>query len=277
MTDIIKLEDHLDLPDRYFASKAFLMYWWIKKKAVDIKRIKSCRAMKVMKPKNVDDLNVDEMVDSIETSALKEHAKNLKFLLENNPYISGSQNIIEVNAESRRGRVKLICSAVQSRRNSALKIIYKNSNIPEEILKELFFVDSYSAFFLFHYSSASFNSSATNMKDDYDKIDDFAKKLRNTIKLANKVYTYVPRVEDYEWYAPSRDELKLEFTGVNHEEITADSILESEVVVSVEGSDSVVIPGETVPEEERTRRLTAQDRLNQYIQNVIIPRRRDAD
>lgn len=273
MADMIKLEDHLDLPERYFVSKAFMLYWWIKRKAVDVKRIKSCRAMKVMKPSTVDDIHVAAIVEALEIAAFKEHAKNLKHILENTSYIS--DNFAEVSLDSRRGRIRLVCDYNLTKMNSALRFIYRNSNIPQDRLKELFFVDGNNSSFSFYYSNQAL---ADRMRNDYSSIAPFAQKVKDTVTLAERIYSYFgSSIEDYEWFAPSREDLSINFTGVDGNSFTVSDILNSEVVISIKGKENTVIPGESLPEAQRVRRLSAQDRLNQYIQNVIIPRRRDAD
>ncbi|GAG19307.1 unnamed protein product, partial [marine sediment metagenome] len=90
MTSKLNLEDHLGLRDKYFVSRSFLLYWWIKKRAIDLGRIKSCRAMKVMKPKTKEDIDVWKMIENVGTTVSREHAKNIKFILEENEYVKDS-------------------------------------------------------------------------------------------------------------------------------------------------------------------------------------------
>jgi len=278
MTDKLVLEDHLSLRDQYFTSRSFLLYWWIKRKAIELGRIKSCRAMKVMKPKTKEEINVYNMVESVGTSVSREHAKNIKFILEDDEYIKDASFFTEVNLETRRGRVKVVCSPTQAKANLCLKLIHKNSNVPSEALRANFLDESSTSFFCFYYTGfRSVASSIQNMRDDYGKIDGFVEKLKNTIALVNKVGPHIPNVDTYEWWMPNREDLKIDFTGVTDDDLSADAILKSEMVISPRSQDSVTVPGNSIPAVQRVRRVTAQDRLNQYVQNVIMTRRENED
>jgi hypothetical protein len=272
------IED-LDLYDRMRIAKAHLNYWWVKDEAIKLGRLKTCRAMKAMKHwslpyESMEDVRV--RASKVETKILREHYNNLKFIVENDDFISDRERFTGVALEYRRGQIIVNCNRPQAVNNYVLRILDRGSNLPDDAKKLLLLGDGPTRFSFSYVGMRKFSNSAANLEQDYVEIQRFLRKLRDTIGLANRVAPLIPNIENYYYFDRYKSPLRVEFMGIPRDGCVEEDIFKSALRVTGLPNDeeNKYLPGRTLPEDQIPEQNTPQQALNRYVNTRILSRRR---
>lgn len=273
----IKIEE-LDAFTKLGLARSFLNYWWVKDEAIKLGRLKSCRAMKIMRlDKNplTSTHGTKDRSAKIDSAVLREHYQNLKFIVETDKYIQDRSKFTGVTLEFRKGRIIVNCDRPQAIKNYVLKIISSASNLPD-IGRSAFLLGEGPTRFSFSYvGMRKFSNAAQRLEADYQEIKSFLEKLRNTIELANRIAPLIPNIENYYYFDRNKHPIRIEFTGVPREDITANQVLLSAVKIKglPKGQKSSA-PGVKIPTNQIPEQNTPQQELLRYVNREILSRRR---
>lgn len=251
--------------DKHSLARVFFLFWTVKDKSLELGRIKSCRAPTDIK-KFISGAggSPQVLVDKLSQKIYGEHYKNLKCILDESG-IAKSRWVDVVHPEPRRGRFKIECTYDQARKNNALRVLRLNSNLPDNA-KSLFLLGDGPSSFIFRFAARQNSFTRSALINDCDSVADFIKKFENTMKLVGKVAPSIPDLHDFDYFAPNPLRCHIEFGRLPTENLTAESVLDCPFKIT---EPSVVQPERVADGDGRS----TQDRLQDYVQNVILARR----
>lgn len=259
-------------------AKAFLNYWWIKDKAVEQGRLKTCRRLKVMdlttlsSPNN--DFEINERLKKIRDTTLKEHYNNIKHIVKQDSFFQNEEVVRNIDADPRSGRVRVIFTRDQTIKNYVIRVLETSSNLPLEQVNPHFILgDGPSSFSFSWQGSRRYYREGSHLEEDYNSIDDWLRRAKNTIRLVERV---APKMSDlerlYGFRHYGRSPAKIEFTGITPENCSVEDILKSAFVATGPNGTVRKQRGSKVTPKEVTPYRTRQEILNDYVSNVILQR-----
>lgn len=256
----------LSLYEKYTVARVFILFWTVKRKALEIGRIKSCRATKDMKIP--DPKGIDQQFSKFSQKIYKEHYSNLKHMFEESGLSKETQWVDAVVPEPRRGRFRVQCNASQSQKNQVLRLITSSSNLAIEEARKHFLLADGSASFNYYFNTGRRNILNTeSVKSDYDNMAAFVQNFKNTMQLVDIVSGKVPEDYKYQYYPRG---LRIEFEGISESSFSARDVLKARVKILGIDEPEIRTPAPVSPAAD-TR--TPQQRLNDYVQSVILARR----
>ena len=259
--------------DKLRFAQAFFNYWFVKEKAVELGRLKSCRRLKAMDLTTVSSFDqsyiINNRLDKIKTVYVKEHYSNIKHMILQEPTISEN---CEVSVDARGG----VIIRIEQKNKVILDVVRYNSNLPLDLLQPHFLLSDNGTSFRFNCESLQkrfINNAA--LVEDYVKILDWIRRYKNTILLIDRLHPKFPNLRAQLFWA-RRDGAKIEFTGVTNENCSVESILESAFIAIDSDGKVRRQQGKKVKPSLIPVTRTRQQILNDYVTNVIIPQRRSS-
>jgi hypothetical protein len=217
-------------------AKSILNFWWVKHEAIKLGRLKT--------------------------------------IAESDSYIQDRDKFVGVTLECRKGRVIVNCDRPQAIRNYVLKILSFASNLPDEGRALFLLRDGPTRFSFSYIGIRKFTDATQKLESDYQEIKAFLVKLKNTIKLANRIAPLIPELENYYYFDRNKHGLRIEFKGISREGITTNQVLNSAVTVTGLPGKRMFVPGIWLSEDKIPPQNSPQQNLLRYVDRQILSRRR---
>jgi len=257
---------------RAIIASAIFNYWTVKEKAKSSGRLKSTKSPKFFTTfdgKALAGREAERIVQKIDSYSVSEHFKNCVHLAKTEPLIHSAGETVIIDVEAWRQRV--IVRGAFDAIGSILYVIEHRSNIHRSELSKDFFLHTGNANGFVFKISTGLNKS---FSADYKDFSEFARKLNNTFRLANRLKHAVLGAlgsdEPYYEYADPR----IHFDVAGQVQLTAEDILSSGFrVVNSRGEESLS-PNSALPAlpvvSERDR---VQQIINSRAQELLAERR----
>lgn len=255
----------LSLYERHSVANQTLLFWAAKAKAIEIGRLKSCRAAKDLKfeaGQNVNYYNA-KMGKKIAT----EHFRNFKTAVENSK-IRHLPQVSDLIYIAHRGKVRVRFTHEVSSKFKHMKWLEVCSNLssPDFDILDTLVLRSYRLTNCVLEISLR-DITHRQISGDIESIEQFIERLKNSFKLIDHIDNELARTNDNCY-----DEWTIGLTRMCFDKITSgpailDSLLESRITTVSASMPATVVSRDTTQDNR-----SVQQRLDEYISNIIVPR-----
>lgn len=247
-------------------ASAVFSYWTVKEKAIAIGRLKNTRTPAFFDSfdgKVISDHEAKLVSGKITAMVNREHYANLSHVIENEPFFKNLDRFQGVDSDSRRSQIKIRCTRQQAVNNNVMRMLHNGaSNLQIADLQKFFWIHDSAK----HFSFVVESDRAKSYESEFQNLETFITKVKNTVALVDRVAPLVSKITDLEthtYYYSSADKARIRFTFASASEPTAELILSAKIEAFKAGDESKVFASAASPHEIKQQAITSY--INEYI------------